>query len=300
VGNPTPAHETYTLKDMDEASLHVLRTRKDIACVLINPVQAMHPNANGPSDGALVDSSRTARFDREPYAEWLKKVRAVCTERGIVMILDEVFVGFRLAPGGAQEYFGVAADLVTYGKTLGGGLPVGVLCGRRQYMKRFRDDRPADVCFARGTFNSHPQVMASMHEFLTRIEAPEIRELYRGLDQRWNDRAERLNDMLMNEGLPVRVVNLQTIWTVCYTQPSRYNWMLQYYLRAQGLALSWIGTGRLIFSLDYSDADFEAVATRFVAAARTMRDDGFWWSDPALTNKSIKRRILRELLSHRA
>jgi glutamate-1-semialdehyde 2,1-aminomutase len=300
VGNPTPAHETYTLKDMDEASLHVLRTRKDIACVLINPVQAMHPNANGPSDGALVDSSRTARFDREAYTEWLKRVRAVCTERGIVMILDEVFVGFRLAPGGAQEYFGVAADLVTYGKTLGGGLPVGVLCGRRQYMKRFRDDRPADVCFARGTFNSHPQVLASMHEFLTRIEAPEIRELYRGLDQRWNDRAERLNDLLMNEGLPVRVVNLQTIWTVCYTQPSRYNWMLQYYLRAQGLALSWIGTGRLIFSLDYSDADFEAVANRFVAAARAMRDDGFWWSDPALTNKSIKRRILREMLSHRS
>jgi len=300
VGNPTPARETYTLKDMDEASLHVLRTRKDIACVLINPVQAMHPNGNGPSDGALVDSSRTARFDREGYADWLKKVRAVCTDRGIVMIMDEVFVGFRLAPGGAQEYFGVAADLVTYGKTLGGGLPVGVLCGRRQYMKRFRDDRPADVCFARGTFNSHPQVMAAMHEFLTRHELPEIRELYRGLDQRWNERAERLNDLLMNEGLPVRVVNMQTIWTVCYTQPSRYNWMLQYYLRAQGLALSWIGTGRLIFSLNYSDADFEAVATRFVAAARAMRDDGFWWSDPALTNKSIKRRILREMLSHRA
>jgi glutamate-1-semialdehyde 2,1-aminomutase len=215
------------------------------------------------------------------------------------MIMDEVFVGFRLAPGGAQEYFGVAADLVTYGKTLGGGLPVGVLCGRRQYMKRFRDDRPADVCFARGTFNSPPQVMASMHEFLTRLESPELRELYRGVDQRWNERAERLNDLLMNEGLPVRVVNLQTIWTVCYTQPSRYNWMLQYYLRAQGLALSWIGTGRLIFSLNYTDADFDAVATRFVAAARAMRDDGFWWSDPALTNKSIKRRIVREMFSHR-
>ena len=55
----------------------------------------------------------------------------MCSERGIVLIFDEVFVGFRLAPGGAQEYFGVAADMVTYGKTLGGGLPVGVVCGRR-------------------------------------------------------------------------------------------------------------------------------------------------------------------------
>ena len=297
VGNPSPAPETYTLKDMDEASLHVLRTRKDIACVLVNPIQAMHPNGNGPNDGAMVDSSRTARFDREAYTDWLKRLRAVCTERGIVLILDEVFVGFRLALGGAQEYFGVAADMVTYGKTLGGGFPVGALCGKRQFMKRFRDDRPADVCFARGTFNSHPHVMAAMHEFLTRLESPELRELYRGLDQRWNDRAERLNNMLMEEGLPVQVVNLSSIWTVLYTQPSRYNWMLQYYLRAEGLALSWIGTGRLIFSLNYTDADFEAVATKFVAAARAMRDDGFWWSDPALTNKSIKRRILREMFA---
>ena len=73
-----------------------------------------------------------------------------------MLIFDEVFVGFRLAPGGAQEYFGVQADMVTYGKTLGGGLPVGVLCGRADLMRRFREDRPADVCFARGTFNSHP------------------------------------------------------------------------------------------------------------------------------------------------
>jgi glutamate-1-semialdehyde 2,1-aminomutase len=68
--------------------------------------------------------------------------------------LRRVFVGFRLAPGGAQEYFGVRADMVTYGKTLGGGLPVGVVCGRGDLMKRYREDRPADICFARGTFNS--------------------------------------------------------------------------------------------------------------------------------------------------
>jgi len=79
--------------------------------------------------------------------------------RGIALIFDEVFLGFRLAPGGAQEYFGVRADPVTYGKTLGGGLPIGVVCGRRQFMKRYRDDRPVDICFARGTFNSHPCVM---------------------------------------------------------------------------------------------------------------------------------------------
>ena len=110
-----------------------------------------------------------ANYDRAAYTAWLKALREVCTERGIVLIFDEVFVGFRLAAGGAQEYFGVRADMVTYGKSLAGGLPIGVVCGRKDLMRRFRDDRPADVCFARGTFNSHPYVMTAMDEFLTRL-----------------------------------------------------------------------------------------------------------------------------------
>jgi len=299
VGNPTPAHETYTLKDMDEDALRVLRKRRDIACVLVNPLQALHPNANAPTDSMLVDSSRGAAFDRAAYTDWLKRLRQVCTERGIVLIFDEVFVGFRLARGGAQEYFGVRADLVTYGKTLGGGLPIGVLCGRKDLMRRFRDESPADICFARGTFNSHPYVMGAMQEFLTGIERPEIAALYDNLDAVWDGRAARLNERLRAEGLPLQVANMSTIWTISYTQPSRYNWMLQYYLRAEGLALSWVGTGRFIFNLAYSEADFDAVADKLVAAAKAMRDDGYWWADAALTNKSIKRRILREMFDHR-
>ena len=131
VGNPLAARETYTLKDMDEASLRVLRNRRDIACVLVNPLQALHPNVGAPGDSTLIDSGRTAHFDRAAYAAWLQRLREVCSARGIVLIFDEVFVGFRLAPGGAQEYFGVRADMVTYGKTVAGGLP-----GRRALRPR--------------------------------------------------------------------------------------------------------------------------------------------------------------------
>ena len=299
VGNPMAAHETYTLEDMDEAALRVLRNRRDIACVLVNPLQAMHPNKGAPGDSALIDSGRRAGYNRAAYTQWLQKLRAVCTERNIVLIFDEVFVGFRLAAGGAQEYFGVRADMVTYGKTLGGGFPVGVVCGRRELMKRFRDDRPADICFARGTFNSHPYVMGAMYEFLQRLQTPEIQAKYVGLDERWNARAQGLNEQLRAAGLPVQVTNLSSIWTVSYLQPSRYNWMFQYYLRAEGLALSWVGTGRFIFTIDYTDADFEAVAARILAAAAKMSAEGWWWSDPALTNKAIRRRVLKEMLRAR-
>jgi glutamate-1-semialdehyde 2,1-aminomutase len=145
---------------------------------------------------------------------------ARCTERGIALIFDEVFVGFRLAPGGAQQYFGVQADLVTYGKTVAGGLPIGVVCGRSRWMKRFREDRPADICFARGTFNSHPHVMGAMQAFLQRLDSAPIQALYQGLDDAWNARVEQFNRRMRRGaaagGQPVEHL------TIGYT-PSRYN-----------------------------------------------------------------------------
>jgi len=298
-GNPMPPRETYTLRDMHENSLKVLRTRNDIACVLINPLQALHLNQGAPGDSSLVDSSRKASYDRDAYTNWLQKLREVCTERKIVLIFDEVFLGFRLAKGGAQEYFGVKADMVTYGKTLGGGFPVGVVCGRADLMKRFRSERPADICFARGTFNAHPHVMGAMSVFLEKIENPEVASVYQNLDTTWNQRRERFNEVMIEKGFPLRAANMSSVWSLYYTDTSRYNWMLQYYLRAEGLALSWVGTGRLIFSLNYSESDFEEVISRFVKACEKMKEAQWFWAPPELTNKGIRRNILKEMFAKR-
>lgn len=299
IGNPTNPANVYTLAEMSRATLKTLSIRRDIACVIINPIQAMHPNANAPGDAMLVASDRSVDFDRVAYTQWLKELRAVCTRRNIALIFDEVFVGFRIALGGAQEYFGVQADLVTYGKTLGGGYPVGVVCGKAQWMKRYDERHPSNICFARGTFNAHPTVMAAMNEFLQHVDEPTIRRQYQQVDKVWGQRAEQLNQAFSASALPIRCVNMVSVFTLLYTQPSRYNWMLQVYLRAAGLYLGLPGTGRLIFSHNYGDEEFDQVVDRIVDAAERMRNDGWWWRAPAQSNQSIRKQVLLEMLGTR-
>jgi glutamate-1-semialdehyde 2,1-aminomutase len=299
IGNTRKARDVYTLADLSEKTLHVLRTRSDIACVLINPLQAFHPNGDAPSDTALIASDRSNGFDKQRYSEWLTRIRNVCTERGIVLIFDEVFTGFRLAYRGAQEFYGVQADLVTYGKTLGGGLPVGVLAGTQKLMQRFKDNQPVNVSFARGTFNSHPYVMGAMNVFLNRIGQSDIQQQYLESESLWNTRVAQFNQRLESEGLPLQITNIHSILSVLYTLPGRYNWMFQFYLRQAGLELSWTGTGRLIMTYRFTDDDFNQVVERFVSAAHQMQSDGWWWQSPELTNKAIKRQFLVDVLTAR-
>ncbi len=184
------------------------------------------------------------------------KLREVCTERGIVLIFDEVFMGFRLAPGGAQEYFGVRADMVTYGKTLGGGLPVGVLCGRKDLMKRFREDRPADVCFARGTFNSHPYVMGAMHEFLVALESEEMRAKYAGLDDALGPARERPERAAARGGRAAAGREFLDASGRSSTRSRRATTGCCSSISApKDWRLSWVGTGRLIFRIDLPEDD---------------------------------------------
>ena len=84
-----------------------------------------------------------------------------------------------------------------------------------------------------------------------------------------------------------------------YTLPSRYHWLLQFYLRDAGLALSWVGTGRFIFSLNYTDDDMAEVTRRVLLACERMQADGWWWQAPGVTHKAHRRQVLKEIVLQR-
>ena len=300
LGSERRLEDCLTLTDLDPRSLDVIRRRAgEIAAVLVNPIQSFHPNAPPPNDAALLTSgARRTQEATAHYAVWLRRLRAVCDEFAVPLVFDEVFTGFRLAPGGAQEYFGVAADMIVYGKTVAGGLPIGVVCGKRHLMRRFDPERPLRIAYVIGTFSAHPVVMGAMNEFLTWVTDPPTAPLYGEMNRRCAEWALATNRRLAEAGLPLRVMTLASVWTVLFTTPGRYNWLLQYYLRAEGVTLSWVGTGRCLSSLDVTDKDYDALGDKLVAAARQMQADGFWLTKDQHPgrDRAMRSRLVGELL----
>src|SRR5262249_50063390 len=202
--------EVRTLKDMHQASLDVIRRRRrDIAGVLVNPIQSFHPNAPPPNDAVLLTSGARKTGDASiAYREWLQQLRAACREADVPLIFDEVYTGFRLAPGGAQEYFGVRADMVVYGKTVAGGMPIGVVCGTKALMRRFDPEHPMRVAYVVGTFSAHPAVMGAMSEFLQWLDDPATPALYDEMNDRCAPWGPATNRLLAEGLLPGRGVDL--------------------------------------------------------------------------------------------
>jgi glutamate-1-semialdehyde 2,1-aminomutase len=289
------------LKDLDPASLEVIRRRgPEIAAVLVNPVQSFHPNTPPPNDAVLLTSDvRKTEDSLDRYTEWLMQLRLACSAADVPLVFDEVYTGFRLAAGGAQEYFGVRADMVIYGKTVAGGLPIGVVCGRRELMRRFDPKRPMRLAYVVGTFAAHPAVMGAMYEFLMWVTAPGRQKDYEAMNSQCADWARSTNTRLADQALPVRIVHLGTIWTVLFTNPGRYNWLLQYYLRAERITLSWVGTGRCLCSMDFTAQDYMALQLAVVSAASQMKRDGWWMNadESRQKEKRMRTRLIQEMLT---
>jgi glutamate-1-semialdehyde 2,1-aminomutase len=300
LGSERGIEDCLTLKDMHEASLIVIRRRaKEIAGVFVNPVQSFHPNSPPPNDAVLLNNKmRHTQQNSSPYAQWLARLKETCREAGVPLVFDEVFSGFRLAPGGAQEFFGVQADMVVYGKTVAGGMPIGVVCGKRELMRRFDPEHPLRMAYVVGTFAGHPLAMGAMNEFLSWVMQPETADAYTAANAQAAGWAAETTAALAAADLPLAVTNLGSIWTLEFTQPGRYHWLLQYYLRAEGINLSWVGTGRCMFNLGFRPEDYSDLRARILAAATNMRRDKWWLTEQEhpTRDQTIKRRVNRDLL----
>lgn len=148
-----------------------------------------------------------------PQPGFLQGLRTLCDTYGALLILDEVITGFRLAPGGAQEYYGVRADLVTYGKIIGGGMPVGAYGGSRKLMELVA---PLGPVYQAGTLSGNPVAMAAgLAQLRILNSCPEI---YTELDRKGAMLETGLKDAL--SGIPAQVNRVGSLLTVFFTEQS--------------------------------------------------------------------------------
>ncbi|MCC8190419.1 MAG: glutamate-1-semialdehyde 2,1-aminomutase [Planctomycetes bacterium] len=238
---PGVAGDTLTARYNDRASLEALRrSRSDIAAVIVEPVAA--------NMGVV-----------PPAPGFLEEVRRFCDAVGAVLIFDEVITGFRLAAGGAQERFGIRADLVVYGKIIGGGLPVGAYAGRRDLMEQVA---PLGPVYQAGTLSGNPVAMAAGLAQLEKLERhPEV---YDRLEQLAERLADGLTQAAATAGVPVRVNRSGSL--VCCYFSHRPVVDLETAQQADTAAYARFFTGMLARGIYLAPSQFEAM---FVSAAHT-------------------------------
>jgi glutamate-1-semialdehyde 2,1-aminomutase len=142
-------------------------------------------------------------------------------------------------------------------------------------------------------------VMSAMNEFLRWLLDPATARLFQEANNRCEQWIRSTNQKLVESSVPLRVMNLATVWTVLFKELGRYNWLLQYYLRAEGLMLSWVGTGRCMSSLDFSDEDYAELQTKILTAGQKMRSDGWWLNEEQQPGRDriMRSNLIREMAS---
>ena len=164
-----------------------------IACIIVEPVAANMGVVN-------------------PAPGFLEGLRALCDKSGTLLIFDEVITGFRLALGGAQEYFGVKADLVTFGKIIGGGMPVGAYCGSRALMEQVA---PCGPVYQAGTLSGNPVAMAAGLAQLTYLK--DHPEVYTDIAAKGERLAAGLRELIAKTGAPVVVNQIGSLLAPFFT-----------------------------------------------------------------------------------
>ncbi len=239
----------------------------EIAAVMVEPVQSRQPGL-------------------QPRA-FLHELRSLADQNGFALIFDEVVTGFRCHPGGAQAYFGVQADLATYGKVVGGGMPLGILAGKSKYMDgldggiwQYGDESfpEAGVTFFAGTFVRHPLAMAAALAVLQRLK-----EQGSGLQLRLTERVSRLcrtlNTFFALKQVPLRLSCFSAFAMIEHAHELKYATLLWYYLRLKGIHV-WEGRP-CFFTLAHTNEDFDRVIRAFKESVEEMQAGGWLPESPS-------------------
>lgn len=233
----------------DEALRWIEQHANELAAVLIEPVQSRHP-------------------DLQPK-EFLSRVREITRQSGTAFIFDEVVTGFRIHPRGAQGYYGIEADLVTYGKVVGGGMPIGILAGKAAFMDaldggqwQFGDHSvpEAGVTFFAGTFVRHPLTMAALCATLQHIRDAGP-ALYERLNERAAGFAARVNEIFASCGAHLHLNHCGSVMFFGVPLEERFGGLLFYLLREKGVFI--LEGFPLYLTTEHSDADLDRVVNAF-------------------------------------
>jgi glutamate-1-semialdehyde aminotransferase len=259
---PDTASNVLVLEYGVPESLEIIRARaSEIAAVVVEPVQSRRP-------------------DFQPR-EFLEALRGLTSAEGMLYIWDEIVTGFRAAPGGAQEYFGIRADLATYGKIVGGGLPIGVIAGKREFMDaldgghwQFGDESIPEVgvTYFAGTFVRHPLALAAARAMLLELKARGP-SLQRELAERTTQLAGELNAYFHAAGVPLEIRHFTSVWKTFFLGDHTHGDLLFYMLRDRGIH---IYDGFPCFMTAAHGADEVArIVVAFKDAVAEMVESGF-------------------------
>lgn len=256
---PEAVQNMLVLEYGSEESLAIIGSRShEIAAVLVEPVQSRRP-------------------EFQPI-EYLKRLRKLTEEKGIILIFDEVITGFRSHPGGAQALFGVKADLGTYGKVIGGGLPVGAIAGHKKYMDaldggfwQFGDDSMPEVgvTYFAGTFVRHPMALAAARASLLhfKTEGPKLQEQ---LNQNTRYLAQAMNQICEYYQIPVFIAHFSSLWKVKFKEEYPYYELIFTLMREKGVHIldgfpCFLTTAHTQNDIDFIIKTFEQCVAELVA-----------------------------------
>ncbi|MCA1992443.1 MAG: aspartate aminotransferase family protein [Coleofasciculus sp. S288] len=267
---PNSIEDVLVLEYGNSQTLEIIKSHEqDLAAILVEPVQSRRPNL-------------------QPK-EFLQQLRQLTQKAGIALIFDEMITGFRIHTGGAQAWFGIEADLATYGKIVGGGMPIGIIAGKAKYMdaidggywnygdSSYPQTKPT---FFAGTFCKHPLAIAAARIVLKYLKT-QGSSLQEQLNQRTSQFVKSLNDYFAEDQVPIRMANFGSLFGTASSGDSNsaensayslvFN-LLYYHLFDRKVLLR--GGGSFL-STAHSDEDIDYILWAVKDSVRELREGGF-------------------------